>query len=141
MTMETYHWECQHLTDPPTTSRSCERYRTVTGWCGARIGRFLQSSPLNMTDLSLRCVRQTNWGKPTATMTARYPAAVGGCRCHRNLKANPHARSTRPARFHSTQDGSHFVSFAWRTSTSSAFTIRYLLLSGIERSLSHTNAQ
>jgi hypothetical protein len=22
-------------------------------------------------------------------MNARYPAAVGGCRCHRNLKANP----------------------------------------------------
>jgi hypothetical protein len=27
--------------------------------------------------------------KPSETMNARYPAAVGGCRCHCNLKTNP----------------------------------------------------
>ena len=72
-------------------------------------------------------------------MNATYPAAVSGCRCHRNLKTNPqgafNTRSSTPFK-----DRSHFVSTA-ADFHSSAFTIRYLLLSGIERSLSNTNAQ
>ena len=73
-------------------------------------------------------------------MTARYPAAVGGCRCHRNLKANPqggfNTRSSTPFNQGQTSLRQHRGNFH-----SSAFTIRYLLLSGIEWSLSHTNAQ
>ena len=61
MTMETYHWERKHLTDPPTTL-SIVRTLPDGDWAVRwEDWRFLQSSPLNTTDLSLRCVRQTNW--------------------------------------------------------------------------------
>jgi hypothetical protein len=60
MTMETYHWERQHLTDPPTTLSIMRTLPDGDRRCGVRIGRFLQSSPPDTTDLSLRCVRQTN---------------------------------------------------------------------------------
>ena len=61
MTMETYHWERKHLTDPPTTL-SIMRTLPDGDWAvRCEDWTLLQRSPPNTTDLSLRCVRQTNW--------------------------------------------------------------------------------
>jgi len=61
MTMETYHWERKHLTEPPTTLSIMRTYPRAIELCGPRIGRLPSSLTLVTTDLSLRCVRQTNW--------------------------------------------------------------------------------